>query len=108
MPKDDVTIAAKRLGLRLVVTDRVEETDEEKAKNFADRVELQYDLDTRGSIGGLRFSNCIEVDDFPEQAHVTRAMEILKERGYDAEPTDYSNGSHRHGTVWVTPRDPHR
>lgn len=108
MPKNDVTIAANRLGLRLVVTDRVQETDEDKARKFADRVERQYDLDARGSIGGLCFAHCLEFDDFPEPAHVTRAMEILKERGFDAEPTDYSNGSHRHGIVWVTPQDPHR
>jgi hypothetical protein len=108
MQKKEVTIAARRIGLRLIVTDRVKETDEDKARKFADLLERQYDLVSRNGVGGLHFSNCIEVDDFPEPVHVARAMEILNERGYDGEPTDCSTDTQRRGIVWVTPQDPQR
>lgn len=107
MAKKPGSAAANRLGLRLVISHPIEETPKDKAKKFADFLEREYDLANRGSIGGLRFANCIEVKkDYPEPDIVSLAMEILRERGYDTEPTDYSDATGRRGTVWLTPRDP--
>lgn len=92
--------------LRLLVNDEFVDPVEQAASAFADRLIAEYEKLVADR--PLAFSNTVTVLDYPEEAVVERAIVILSERGFDADPEEHTCAGGRAGSVRMSARDPHR